>query len=80
MSLCALDVDKVVCYPPGLDFWTYEWLRKRGYKMVTVDIEEQRLFAPANASSPSASSPGSRCAAPTSCSWARSSPRSSDRR
>ena len=48
MAVCALDVDKVICYPPSLDFRTYEWLRKRGYTMVTVDMEEQRLFAPAN--------------------------------
>ena len=48
MAVCALDVDKVICYPPSLDFRTYEWLRKRDYKMVTVDMEEQRLFAPAN--------------------------------
>ena len=48
MSVCALDVDKVICYPPSLDFRSYEWLRKRGYTMVTVDMEEQRLFAPAN--------------------------------
>ena len=48
MAVCALDVDKVICYPPSLDFRTYEWLRKRGYKLVTVDMEEQRLFAPAN--------------------------------
>ena len=48
MSVCALDVDKVICYPPSLDFRTYEWLRKRDYKLVTVDMEEQRLFAPAN--------------------------------
>ena len=48
MAVCALDVDKVICYPPSLDFRSYEWLRKRGYTMVTVDMEEQRLFAPAN--------------------------------
>ena len=48
MAVCALDVDKVICYPPSLDFRSYEWLRKSGYTMVTVDMEEQRLFAPAN--------------------------------
>ncbi len=48
MVLGALDVDKVICYPPGLDFRTFEWLRKRGYTIVTTDIAEQRLYAPAN--------------------------------
>jgi N-dimethylarginine dimethylaminohydrolase len=44
----ALDVDKLVVYPPGLDYGTWEWLRKRGYKMVEVDRDEQRRFGPAN--------------------------------
>lgn len=48
MSLGSLDVDKVIVYPPSLDFRTYEWLRKRGYQMVEVETEEQRRFAPAN--------------------------------
>ena len=47
-ALGALDVDKVIVYPPSLDFRTYEWLRKRGYKIVEVDADEQRLYAPAN--------------------------------
>lgn len=48
MVLGPLDVDKVIAYPPGLDFGTYEWLRKRGYTIVEVEREEQRRFAPAN--------------------------------
>ena len=31
LLLAALDVDKVIAYPPGLDFATLEWLRTRGY-------------------------------------------------
>ena len=48
MALGSLDVDKVIAFPASLDFRTYEWLRKRGYKIVEVEADEQRLFAPAN--------------------------------
>jgi N-dimethylarginine dimethylaminohydrolase len=47
LVLGPLDVDKVIAYPPGLDFQTYEWLRKR-YKIVEVDTDEHIRFAPAN--------------------------------
>ena len=48
LLLAALDVDKVIAYPPGLDFATLEWLRKRGYQMVEVDHDEHVRFGPAN--------------------------------
>lgn len=48
LVLAALDVDKVIAYPPGLDFATWEWLRKRGYTVVEVDHHEHVRFAPAN--------------------------------
>jgi N-dimethylarginine dimethylaminohydrolase len=48
MVIGALDVDKIICYPPGLDFRTLEWLRKRGYQMIEVDAEEQVRWAPSN--------------------------------
>ena len=48
LLLAALDVDKVIAYPPGLDFATLEWLRTRGYTMVEVDHDEHVRFGPAN--------------------------------
>ncbi len=48
LVLGPLDVDKVVAYPPGLDFDSYQWLRRRGYTIVEVDPEEHLRFAPAN--------------------------------
>lgn len=48
LLLAALDVDKVIAYPPGLDFTTLEWLRTRGYAIVEVDHEEHVRFGPAN--------------------------------
>ena len=48
LLLAALDVDKVIAYPPGLDFATLEWLRRRGYQMVEVDHDEHVRFGPAN--------------------------------
>jgi N-dimethylarginine dimethylaminohydrolase len=48
MVLGPLDVDKVIAYPPGLDFRTWTWLKRRGYKIVEVSRDEQIRFAPAN--------------------------------
>jgi len=48
MALGPLDVDKVICYPPGLDFRTWLWLKEHDYKMVEITREEQVMFAPAN--------------------------------
>jgi N-dimethylarginine dimethylaminohydrolase len=47
LVLSPLDVDKVIAYPPGLDYPTWEWLRKR-YTVIEVDTEEHVRFAPAN--------------------------------
>jgi N-dimethylarginine dimethylaminohydrolase len=46
--LCPLDVDKVMLYPAGIDAGTMRWLRRKGYKIVEVDREEQILFTPTN--------------------------------
>ena len=48
MVLGPLDVDKVIAYPPGLDFTTWSWLKDHDYKIVEVDRDEQLLYAPAN--------------------------------
>jgi N-dimethylarginine dimethylaminohydrolase len=48
MVLGPLDVDKVIAYPPGLDFRTWRWLKERGYTIVEVERDEQVLYAPAN--------------------------------
>ena len=48
MVLGSLDVNKVIVYAPGLDFGTWEWLRKRGYQIVEIDTDEQVCAAPAN--------------------------------
>ena len=48
MLLAPLDVDKVICYSPGLDFRTWSWLKEHGYQMVEVNRREQIMFAPAN--------------------------------
>jgi N-dimethylarginine dimethylaminohydrolase len=47
LVLSPLDVDKVIAYPPGIDFQTWEIIRKR-YKVVEVDRDEHVRFAPAN--------------------------------
>lgn len=48
MVLGPLDVDKVILYPGGIDFETYTWLVRNGYKIVEVERDEQILYAPAN--------------------------------
>jgi len=48
MVLGPLDVDKVIAYPPGLDFVTWSWLKDHDYKIVEIDRDEQLKFAPAN--------------------------------
>jgi N-dimethylarginine dimethylaminohydrolase len=48
MVIGALDVDKVIVYPPGIDFRTLEWLRTHNYTIVEVEHDEQVRFAPAN--------------------------------
>lgn len=48
MVLCALDIDKALIYPPGLDTETHSWLRAKGYKVIEVDKEEQIKYAPTN--------------------------------
>lgn len=48
LVLGPLDIDKVIAYPAGLDFETWEWLRKRGYTIVEVERDEHIRFAPAN--------------------------------
>ena len=46
--LCALDIDKALIYPPGLDTGTHRWLREKGYRIAEADKEEQILFTPTN--------------------------------
>jgi N-dimethylarginine dimethylaminohydrolase len=48
MVLAPLDVDKVIAYPPGIDFRTWNWLHEHDYKIVEVNRDEQLQFAPAN--------------------------------
>jgi N-dimethylarginine dimethylaminohydrolase len=48
MVLGPLDVDKVIAYPPGLDFNTWRWLKEHHYTIVEVERDEQVRFAPAN--------------------------------
>jgi len=48
MVLGPLDVDKVILYPPGIDFDSLTWLVRHGYKIVEIDRDEQVQFAPAN--------------------------------
>jgi N-dimethylarginine dimethylaminohydrolase len=48
MILGPLDVDKVIAYPPGLDFRTWRWLKEHGYTIVEVERDEQVRYAPAN--------------------------------
>jgi N-dimethylarginine dimethylaminohydrolase len=48
MVLGALDVGKVIAYPSGLDFKTWEYLRKNGYEIVEIERDEQIRYAPAN--------------------------------
>lgn len=48
MVLGALDVGKVIAYPSGLDFRTWEYLRKNGYQIVEVERDEQIHYAPSN--------------------------------
>jgi N-dimethylarginine dimethylaminohydrolase len=46
--ICVLDLDKVLVYRPGIDARTLHWLRKKGYKIIDVDREEQIRFTPTN--------------------------------
>jgi N-dimethylarginine dimethylaminohydrolase len=46
--ICALDIDKVLVYPSGVDAGTHRWLRTKGYKIAEVDREEQMLYTPTN--------------------------------
>ena len=48
MVMGALDVDKVIIYPGGVDFETCDWLERRGYKIAMVERDEQVLYAPTN--------------------------------
>ena len=48
MVLGPLDIDKVIAYPPGIDFTTWSWLKDHGYDIVEVERDEQLQFAPAN--------------------------------
>lgn len=48
MLIGPLDVDKVLLYPGGIDFATWEWLRERGYTIIEVDHDEHVQFVPAN--------------------------------
>jgi len=46
--LGPLDVDKIICYPPSIDFGTWSWLKQHGYQMVEVGRDEQVLYTPTN--------------------------------
>jgi len=48
MLIGPLDVDKVLLYPGGIDYRTWEWLRERGYTIVEVEHDEQVQYVPAN--------------------------------
>jgi N-dimethylarginine dimethylaminohydrolase len=48
MVLGPLDVEKVIAYPPGLDFGTWQWLKARGYSIVEVERDEQVRWVPCN--------------------------------
>ena len=44
----ALDLGKVILYPPGVDFETHKWLRNNKFDIVEVDTEEQIDCSPCN--------------------------------
>lgn len=46
--LNGVDLDKALVYPPGLDAGTHQWLRRKGYKLIEVDQEEQVKYTPTN--------------------------------
>jgi N-dimethylarginine dimethylaminohydrolase len=48
MALGPLDAKKVICYPSGLDYGTWSWLKEHDYEMIEVTRDEQALYAPAN--------------------------------
>ncbi|HEY7282708.1 MAG TPA: arginine deiminase family protein [Actinomycetota bacterium] len=48
MVLGPLDVDKVIAYPPGIDFRTWRWLQEHDYTIVEVERDEQIRYGPAN--------------------------------
>jgi N-dimethylarginine dimethylaminohydrolase len=47
-AICPLDINKVLLYPSAVDAGTHEWLKRKGYKAVEVDREEQILYTPTN--------------------------------
>jgi len=46
--ICALDLDKVLVYRPGIDAGTLRWLRQKGYTIIPVERAEQIRFTPTN--------------------------------
>src|SRR5262249_22258951 len=46
MVIQPMDIDKVLVFLPGVDSATYDWLRKKGYKICEVDLEEQVNYSP----------------------------------
>jgi N-dimethylarginine dimethylaminohydrolase len=46
--ICPLDLHTVLVYPAGIDAGTMRWLRRKGYRIVEVDREEQIRFTPTN--------------------------------
>jgi N-dimethylarginine dimethylaminohydrolase len=48
MVLAALDVRKVIAYPPGIDFNTWSYLKDHDYEIVEVSRDEQLLYSPTN--------------------------------
>lgn len=48
MVLGPLDHRKVIAYPPGLDYRTWQWLKDHDFTIVEVETDEQREYAPVN--------------------------------
>lgn len=46
--IAALDIGKVLLYPPLVDYGTIKWLRDRKFEIIEVPLEEQRDYMPAN--------------------------------
>ena len=44
----ALDIGKVILYPPGVDFNTYKWLKEHKFDVVEADKEEHLLHSACN--------------------------------
>ncbi|MFC1980003.1 dimethylarginine dimethylaminohydrolase family protein [Chloroflexota bacterium] len=48
MAIAALDLGKILLYPPLVDYETIKWLRDRRFEIIEIPMEEQIWYIPTN--------------------------------